>query len=105
MARPTTPPPDDGHTIDAGPVDVVVAAPTEGLVKCRWLSPQPVVTGAPGPAEVAAGVEGPTVVCYGDAIWLTVEQADDPATPAERWSNDWQPEPDVKGRAAGLEED
>lgn len=102
MARST--PPDDGDTIDVGPVEVVEDRPG-GLLKCRWLSPQPVVTGAPGPAELEAGVDGPVVVFYGDPIYLTAEQADDPNTPADRWADGWTPDPAVVALTPDLPKD
>lgn len=116
MAR-TNPPPDDEPDadvveptgafaeVDTGSYDVTTSGTADGPVKCRWLSPQPVITGHPGPAEIAAGVTGRAVVCYGDPIWLTVEQADDPNTPAERWTDDWSPDPDVAASAPNLPKD
>ena len=86
----------DGHTIDVG-VSHVVEGP---LVRCRWLSPQTILTGAAGPVEEALGIAGNVVVFYGDEVWLTPAQADDPATPAERWDDNWSPDPKIAARAA-----
>lgn len=113
MAR-STPPDDRDHSDEEAAASLAEAQRAEfdhddraagGLVKCRWLSPQPVVTGAPGPAELAAGVDGPVVVFYGDAIYLTAEQADDPNTPADRWADGWTPDPDVAALTPDLPKD
>jgi hypothetical protein len=77
------------------------------LVACRWLSPQPVITGVPGAAEEAMGITRRQLIRYGDQIWLTAEQAADPNTPAEPWSEDWTEDPElaaVARSAAGVED-
>lgn len=61
----------------------------EELVRCRWLSVDPVLVHDPTTA----------VVTYGTEVWLTAEQADDPNTPAARWDDDWEPDAGLVAQA------
>lgn len=51
------------------------------LVRARWVSPQAVFNPDLG------------IIRYGDEIWVTPEQVDDPATPATSWADSWTPDP------------
>lgn len=66
------------------------------LVRCRWVSPDPSFTHR----------AGGSVLLYGDEIYVTAEQADDPRTPAIPWDDAWVPDPTIDAQcrhAAGLD--
>lgn len=76
MARtPATPPADDA------------AAPSDDLVRARWVSPQAALSPSQG------------LIRYGDEIFVTVEQLDHPQQPTIAWSDDWTPDPTLAAMA------
>lgn len=70
------------------------------LVHCRWTSPMAVMIRGPEARRVNPDADV-LIVRYGDPIWVTEEQLEDPNTPAVVWHDAWTPDPHVSA-LAGL---